>query len=110
MPLVFNVNLYSFIKGNLRFLLKSRKLLLKQTKIDPNYFCRTVSYGFLGLPGAGGPEFPGPQGSVLRRFRELFRVFRVLFRVKAISSLILLVGLNLELRSSRVTSRLCCLY
>ncbi len=39
---------------------------------------RTVLYGFLG--------FPEPPGSVLRRFRELLRVFRVLFPVRVVST------------------------
>ena len=41
---------------------------------------RTVLYGFLG--------FPEPPGSVLRRFRELLRVFRVLLPVRVVSTLI----------------------
>ncbi len=60
-PLVFNVNLYNFIKGNLRFLLKSRKLILKSTIIDLNSSSRTVSYGFPGFPGTPWGS-PGPRG------------------------------------------------
>ena len=71
-PLVFDVNLYFFIKGNLRIPLKSRKLLLKSTNIDLNSHFRTVSYGFPGFPG---PRWrpPGPprvSSQKVQRVRE----------------------------------------
>ena len=70
-PLVFDVNLYFFIMGDLRILRKSRKLRTIINCNRPNF---TFSYRFMWFPGVPGPPpvFPGPPSGAFSEGSESY--------------------------------------